>query len=66
MIPVLSFGQLSPEINTLYNELSKSERVESAAIGYAGSEREVYQLFTEIDKKASDKEVEYIAFNGIL
>lgn len=64
MIPVLSFGQLSPEINTLYNGLSKSERVESAAIGYAGSESEVYQLFTEIDKKASDKEVEYIAFNG--
>lgn len=64
MIPALSFGQLSPEINKLYEELSKSKYVESAAIGYAGSESEVYKLFAEIDKKASDQEVEYIAFNG--
>lgn len=59
-----AFGQLSPEINKLYDKLSKSKRVESAAIGYGGSESEVYKLFVEIDKKASDKEVEYIAFNG--
>ncbi|HBV14261.1 hypothetical protein [Chryseobacterium carnipullorum] len=63
-IPAFCFGQLSPEINKLYDELSKSKRVESAAIGYGGSESEVYKLFVEIDKKASDKEVEYIAFNG--
>jgi len=64
LIPALSFGQLSPEINKLYNKLSKSKRVESAAIGYGGSASKVYKLFEKIDKKASDQEVEYIAFNG--
>ncbi|WP_099767062.1 hypothetical protein [Chryseobacterium sp. 52] len=64
LIPASGFGQLSPEINKLYGELLKSKRVESAAIGYGGSESEVYKLFTEFNKKASDKEVEYIAFNG--
>lgn len=64
LIPVLSFGQLSPEIDKLTKELSKSERVESSFIGYGEGESKVYKLFTEINKKASDKEVEYIALNG--
>lgn len=63
-IPILSFGQLSPEIDKLHKELSKSERVESAFIGYGGAESGVYKLFKEIDRKASDKEVEYIATHG--
>ncbi|KMQ61467.1 hypothetical protein ACM46_15735 [Chryseobacterium angstadtii] len=63
-IPALSFGQLSSEIENLYGELSKSKNVESAHIGYGMSESKVYKLFEEINKKASDKEVEYIAFKG--
>jgi len=62
--PTLFFGQLSPKVNAFYQQLSKSKRAESKNIGYSGSESELYKIHSEMGKIATDKEVEYIAFNG--
>ncbi|MFL9832459.1 hypothetical protein [Chryseobacterium terrae] len=64
IFPILSYGQLSTRISELYKELSKSERYEGSHIGYEGKESKVYNTYKEINKLASDKEIEYIAFNG--
>lgn len=63
-IPILHFSQLSPKVNEYYKLISKSNRAESSHIGFSGSESELYKLHLELDKLASDKEIEYIAFNG--
>lgn len=64
LIPILHFGQLSPKVNEYYQQVSKSKRAESSHIGDSGSESKVYKLHLELDKAATDKEVEYIAYNG--
>lgn len=64
IFPILNYSQLSPRINELYNELSKGNRYEGSNIGFSGEESKVYNISKEINKLASDKEIEYIAFNG--
>ncbi|MBB4805353.1 hypothetical protein HNP38_000625 [Chryseobacterium defluvii] len=63
-IPFFSFGQLSPKVDKLYQQLSKSERAEGKNISMDGHESELYKLHLELGKIATDKEAEYIAFNG--
>ncbi|WP_175623087.1 hypothetical protein [Chryseobacterium schmidteae] len=64
IFPFLSFAQLSPEVNSLYQELSKNERYEGKYIGFSGEESKIYNAFQKIDILASDDEMEYIASNG--
>lgn len=64
LISTLYYSQLSPKVNHLYQELSKSKRVESKNIGDGGRESEVYKTHIKIGKIATNKELEYIAFNG--
>lgn len=64
MISGLCYGQLSPEVNKLYQELSKSKQVESKNIDFDGHESIFYNIHTEISTIAKEQELEYIAFNG--
>lgn len=62
--PFLTFGQLSPKVDNLYKELLKNDRYENKYIGFSAEESKIYNVSKEINKLASDKEVEYIALNG--
>lgn len=62
--PFFSYAQLSPEINNLYQQLSKSESYESKYIGFAADESNIYNIAQKIGTLASDNELEFIAFNG--
>ncbi|MCA6066221.1 hypothetical protein JI747_003460 [Chryseobacterium sp. RG1] len=64
LFPILHFGQLSTKVNEYFQQISQSKRAESSHIGVSGSESEVYKLHLELDKIATDKEIEYIAYNG--
>ena len=64
LIPALSFAQLSEKTNEIYKKLSESNRVESAGIGYAGERSSVFELYSDLDKNASDEEIEYMAYHG--
>jgi hypothetical protein len=62
--PFLTFGQLSPKVDNLYKELLKNDRYEDTYIGFSAEESKIYNVSKQIDKLASDNEVEYIALNG--
>ncbi|HEX7869354.1 MAG TPA: hypothetical protein VF455_04500 [Chryseobacterium sp.] len=62
--PFFSYAQLSPEVNNLYQQLSKSESYESKYIGFAADESNIYNIAQKIGTLASDNELEFIAFNG--
>jgi hypothetical protein len=65
LIPVWGLGQLSDKTDNIYKKLSMSDKIESSSVGgYAGEESSVYKLYIELGENATDKEVEYIAFNG--
>ncbi|MGV0937261.1 hypothetical protein [Empedobacter falsenii] len=64
IIPIFSFGQISPELKVFVDSLSIVDRYESSNIGYGGTNSKVYDLFFEASKIATDKEVEYLAING--
>lgn len=64
LIPILHFGQLSPKVNEYYQQISKSKRAESSHIGDSGSESKLYKIHLELEKIVTNKEIEYIAFNG--
>ncbi|MFZ4928241.1 hypothetical protein [Chryseobacterium sp. Mn2064] len=64
LISASCFGQLSPKVNELYQELSKSNQYESKNIGIDGHESEPYKIHTEIGKIATDQELEFIALHG--
>lgn len=64
LFSVLSKAQLSPKINQLYNELSKSTSWETKNISIDGHESEVYKIHEEIGKIAKNRELKYIALNG--
>ena len=58
------YSQLSSKVSELVSKLSKVERADSKFVGYAGSESEIYKLYDSISKIATNREVEYLAFNG--
>ncbi|MPS64564.1 MULTISPECIES: hypothetical protein [unclassified Chryseobacterium] len=63
-IPIFHFGQLSPKVNKLYQRLSESDKVESQQVGDFFGESPVYRCFLDISDIATDKELEYMAYNG--
>jgi len=63
-IPIFYFGQLSPKVNKLYQKLSESDMVESQQVGDFFGESPVYRCFLDISDIATDKELEYMAYNG--
>lgn len=58
------YSQLSPEVNKLVNQLSRSEKVEYKNIDVDGHESSVYKLFDSIQKISTNDEIEYLVFNG--
>ena len=47
IIPIFSFGQISPELKVFVDSLSIVDRYESSNIGYGGTNSKVYDLFFE-------------------
>lgn len=66
LIPVWGLGQLSGKTDKIYKKLSLSDMVESSSVGgFAGAESDAYKLYSELGRTATDKEIEYIAYNGV-
>lgn len=64
IIPYFSFSQLSEKVNIIYQELNTKKQIESQNIGYNGQESQVYLLYSELNKIATDSEVLFMAENG--
>ncbi len=64
LFPIVTFSQLSEKVNIIYQELNTKKQVESQNTGYSGQESQVYLLYSELDKIATDSEIFYMAENG--
>ncbi|MFY8180972.1 MAG: hypothetical protein ACOVLG_04280 [Flavobacterium sp.] len=64
LFPIATFSQLSEKVNIIYQELNTKKQIESQNIGYNGAESQVYLLYSELDKIATDSEVLFMAENG--
>jgi len=64
LFPIATFSQLSEKVNIIYQELNTKKQIESQNIGYSGAESQVYLLYSELDKIATDSEVLFMAENG--
>ncbi|GAA4040132.1 hypothetical protein [Flavobacterium chungnamense] len=64
LFPIVTFSQLSEKVNIIYQELNTKKQIESQNIGYSGAESQVYLLYSELDKIATDSEVLFMAENG--
>lgn len=64
LFPIVTFSQLSEKVNSIYQELNSKKTVESQTIGYSGAESQVYLLYDELDKIATNSEIFYMAENG--